>query len=81
VLVAAEEEPALTGDGAAEGEAGLVAPRLRPLDALLVEEEVVGVEALVLEVVVGRAVEVVGAALGDELEVAAAGAPRGGVVE
>jgi len=58
-----------------------VAAGLRAVDALLVEEEVVGVELLVLKVVVDGAGEVVGARLGDELEVAAARAARRGVVE
>src|SRR5262249_33502808 len=48
VLIAAEEEDLVFHDRAADGEAAFVAARFRLIDAVAVEEIVVGVERLVL---------------------------------
>ena len=80
-LVAAEEEDLVLAQRAADREAALVAARLRLGDAVLLIEEVVRVQLLVLEVEMRRPLEDVGAAAGDELEVAAARPAGRGVVE
>ena len=80
-LVAAEEEDAIALDWTADGESSLVAAGLRLVDPIFLIEVVVLVERLVLEVEQRRPGDLVGAAAGDQLEVAAAGAARRGVVE
>lgn len=54
---------------------------LRLLDALPIEEEVVGIEGFIAMGIIGRAVGVVGAAFGDELNLSGGRAAAGiGVV-
>ncbi len=80
-MVRPEEEGLVLDERAANRATPFVAAQHWTFDAGPVEEEVVGVQLFVLEVVIDRAVELVRATLGDELEVAAAVAPRSGVVE
>lgn len=71
MLVTAKEEKAIFNDWTTNGEAAFVATRFGPLDSILVEEEIIGVELLVLDIEVCSAIELICSALGDQLEVAA----------
>jgi hypothetical protein len=71
-LVAAEEEQPVLLQRAAERESCFVATGLRLVDAILLVEEVVGVQSLVLTGVIAGSAEGVRAAARDELEVSTA---------
>ena len=81
VLIRDEEECLVLFDRAAEGPAKDISPEDGPRYARCLQERVVGVESIVAEIIVDRPVEFVAAALGQDLQVAAARAPEGGVVE
>ena len=77
-LIRKEEEQFVTpvddvrdDNGAADGEAVLLALENSARFALLIEEEIVGIEIIVAGVIVGSAVDIVGAALGDNADDAA----------
>ena len=76
-----EEEGFVANDATAEGGPGFVTAELRTAGAGAIQEEFVGVELLVLQEVIAGAVVGVGAAAGDEGDVAAAVATGGGAVE
>jgi hypothetical protein len=80
-LIGDEEECFVRFDWAAEQAAENVTLQNRSLHARGFQEWVIGIERVVSEVFIGGSMKVVGAALGDSLNVAAAGTAEGGIIK
>src|ERR1700683_3411255 len=79
-LVSSEKEEAIFADGASDGRAELILLEVRFGLAVELREEIVGVEFVVAYEFPGAAVELIGAAATDEVDVGAAAASVGGIV-